>query len=106
MSTPVVYRGYLYLGHYNGAVRCFNAETGEQVFNERVSTGSGIISSLVAADGKIYCAAEDGTVHVLAAGPELKILASNALGEPCFATPAISQGVIYFRTTRSLIAVE
>ena len=61
---------------------------------------------MVAADGKIYCAAEDGTVYVLAAGPELKILASNALGEPCFATPAISQGVLYFRTTKNLIAIE
>ena len=106
MSTPVVYRGYIYLGNYNGNVRCFNAVTGEKVFNERVSTGSGIISSLVAAEGKIYCAAEDGTVYVLAAGPELKILASNALGEPCFATPAISQGVLYFRTTKNLIAIE
>jgi outer membrane protein assembly factor BamB len=102
----VVYRGYLYLGHYNGNVRCFNAETGEEVFNKRVSNRSGIISSLVAADGKIYCAAEDGTVHVLAAGAEFKILASNALGAPCFATPAISKGVLYFRTTKDLIAVE
>jgi hypothetical protein len=33
------------------------------------------------------------------------MLAKNELGSPCLATPAISQGVIYFRTSESLIAV-
>ena len=28
------------------------------------------------------------------------------LGQPCFATPAISQGTIYFRTTESLLAIK
>jgi outer membrane protein assembly factor BamB len=106
MSTPVVYRDYLYLGNSNGVVRCFNAKTGEKVYEQRLETGAGIISSLVAADGKIFCASENGTVYVLAAGPEFKVLARNKMGQPCFATPAISQGVLYFRTTESLIAVK
>ena len=104
MSTPVVYRGYIYLGNMNGMVRCFNAGTGEKIYQERL--GAAITSSLVAAEGKIYCTAEDGTVTVLAAGPDFKVLACNALGEPCFATPAISQGVVYFRTTQSLMAIK
>ncbi len=106
MSTPVVYRGYLYLGNFNGIVRCFNARTGEKLYEKRLATGAAIISSLVAAESKIYCAAEDGTVYVLAAGPDFKVLARNAMGEPCFATPAISQGVLYFRTTQSLMAIK
>lgn len=105
MSTPVVYRGYLYLGNSNGVVRCFNARTGEKVYEKRLASAA-IISSLVAAEGKIYCAAENGTVYVLAAGPEFNVLARNAMGEPCFATPAISKGVLYFRTTKSLIAIK
>jgi len=106
LSTPVVYQDYLYLGNTNGSVRCFNAKTGEKLFQERLDVGAGIISSLVAADGKIYCASENGMVYVLAAGPEFKLLSRNELGEPCFATPAISEGVLYFRTTGSLIAVK
>jgi hypothetical protein len=27
------------------------------------------------------------------------------MGAPCFATPAVSRGVLYFRTTEELIAV-
>ncbi len=106
MSTPVVYRGYLYLGNSNGLVRCFNARTGEKIYEQRLETGAAIISSLVAAEGKIYCAAESGTVYVLVAGPDFNVLARNAMGEPCFATPAISQGVLYFRTTQSLMAIK
>jgi len=105
MSTPVVYRGYLYLGNSNGVIRCFNARTGNKIYEKRLA-GAAIISSLVAAEGKIYCAAENGTVYVLDAGPDFNVLARNAMGEPCFATPAISQGVLYFRTTQSLMAVK
>ena len=106
MSTPVVYRDYLYLGNSNGVVRCFNALTGEKVYEKRLGSDAAIISSLVAAEGKVYCASEDGTVYVLAAGPDFEVLARNKMGQPCFATPAISQGVIYFRTTESLVAIQ
>jgi outer membrane protein assembly factor BamB len=106
LSTPVVYRDHLYLGNTNGVVRCFHAKTGEEVFQERLGTNAGIIASLVAADGKIYCASENGTVYVLAAGPDFKILAQNKMAHPCLATPAISKGVLYIRTTEKLFAIS
>jgi outer membrane protein assembly factor BamB len=106
MSTPVVYRDYLYLGNSNGVVRCFNALTGEKVYEKRLGTGAAILSSLVAADGKVFSASENGTVYVLAAGPDFKVLDRNKMGQPCFATPAISRGVLYFRTTESLLAIK
>lgn len=106
MSTPVVYGDYLYLGSSSGVLRCLHARTGQTVYEKRLGSGASLIASLVAGDGKIYCASENGTVYVVAAGPEFKILARNPMGHPCFASPAISAGVIYFRTTKSLVAVE
>ena len=106
MSTPVVYQDYLYLGNSNGVVRCFNAKTGDKVYEQRLGGGASILASLVAADGKIYCASENGTVYVLAAGPDFKVLASNKMGQPCFASPAVSNGVLFFRTTDSLVAIS
>ena len=106
MSTPVVYGDYLYLGNSNGVVRCFHARTGEKIYEERLGSRASIISSLVAADDKVYCPSENGTVYVLRAGPEFEILAENSMGSPCFATPAISEGVLYFRTTEDLIAIK
>ncbi len=105
MSTPVVYRGHIYLASSN-IVRCFDAATGNKIYQERLDSGASIIASLVAADGKIYLASEDGTVYVIAAGTEFNVLSRNPMGEPCLATPAISQGVLYFRTTQSLIAIK
>lgn len=105
MSTPVVYDDYIYLGNYN-VLRCLNARTGEEMYVEKLPPKSSIIASLVASDGKIYCASEGGSVHVVEAGPKFKLLSSNPMGEPCFATPAISEGALYFRTTNSLIAVR
>ena len=48
---------------------------------------------------------EDGDVYVIEAGEELNEIAVNELGETLMATPAISDGVIYFRARRHLIAV-
>ena len=106
MSTPVVYGDYLYLGSSSGILRCFNAKTGEKVYEKRLGSGASMIASLVAGDGKIYCASENGSVYVVTAGPEFEIQSRNAMGQPCFASPAISEGVIYLRTTGSLMAIH
>ncbi len=106
MSTPVVYGDFLYLGNSNGVVRCYHAQTGEKIYERRLGNAAGVIASLVAADNKIFCASENGRVYVLQAGPEFKILAENAMREPCLATPAISEGVLYLRTTTRLLAIE
>jgi outer membrane protein assembly factor BamB len=106
ISTPVVYGGYVYLANHNGVVRCFDFKTGEKMFEQRLGGDDSCSASLVAADGKIYVPTEQGIVHVLKAGPKLDVLAKNDLGEPCLATPAISQGVLYFRTAGNLIAIK
>jgi len=105
ISTPVVYNGYIYLANFNGVLRCFEFKTARKVYEERLGKDAACSASLVAADGKIYCPTEEGTVHVIKAGPTLEVLARNELGEPCLATPAISQGVMYFRTAGNLIAI-
>ncbi|MGE0883700.1 MAG: PQQ-binding-like beta-propeller repeat protein [Blastocatellales bacterium] len=106
ISTPVMYGGYLYVANYNGVLRCYDFKTGEKMYEERLGPDAVCSASLVAADGKIYCPTEDGVVHVIKSGPKLELIAKNDLGEPCLATPAISEGVLYFRTSASLIAVK
>ena len=105
ISTPVVYGDYIYFGNTNGVVRCFASKTGKKIYEERLSSDASIYASLVAADGKIFCTSEDGDVYVLKAGPDFRIVSRNRMGAPCYATPAISDGILYFRTTESLIAV-
>jgi outer membrane protein assembly factor BamB len=106
MQTPIVYGDLLYVGKDNGVLNVYDARTGEKKYQTRIGDGSrGFTSSPVAADGKIYFTSEQGDVIVLAAGPEYKELARNELGEVHMATPAISEGTLYFRTRGHVIAI-
>jgi outer membrane protein assembly factor BamB len=106
MQTPLVLGEFLYACNDSGVLRCFDAAGGEVVYENRLGDGvSGFTSSPVAADGKLYFASEEGVVYVVAEGFEFALLAKNALGAECMATPAISQGVLYYRTRGHLTAV-
>jgi outer membrane protein assembly factor BamB len=106
LVTPVVYEGLLYGSSNNGILKCYDAQTGKLHYQQRLgSSTTAVAASPVAGDGKVYWTTEEGKVHVLAAGPEYRELAVNDLGEETLASPAISEGVLYFRTRRSLMAV-
>ena len=56
----------------------------------------------MAADGKVYLTSEGGKVAVLKAGKDWEVIAVNDLGEDAFATPALSGGRIFVRTSKGL----
>jgi outer membrane protein assembly factor BamB len=106
MVSPVLYGDVLYVAKNNGVLTAIDPKTGERLYQERLGNGTtGFTASLVAADGKIYVTSEEGDVHVLKAGRTFERLATNPLGDVGMATPAISEGVLYFRTQRFLMAV-
>jgi len=106
MQTPLVYGDYLYSCRDNGVLSCYRARTGELVYQQRLGRGgSGFSASPVAADGQLYFTSEEGDVYVIRAGPTFELLATNALGEVTMATPAISEGTLFFRTRSHLMAV-
>jgi len=103
MPTPIAYGDHLYLCRDGGSLTCYSAKTGQQVYSNRAK-GS-YTASPVAADGKLYLTAEKGNVHVVKAGPEFELLATNSMGEICMATPAVSEGILLFRTRGHVVAV-
>jgi outer membrane protein assembly factor BamB len=106
LVTPVLYQGLLYVCRTNGAFSVYNATTGERLYQHRVAGGTtAFTSSLVAGDGKVFFTGEDGDVHVVKAGPTFELLATNPLGDIAMATPAISEGVLYFRTAKRVMAI-
>ncbi len=107
MQTPLVYGDYLYICQDHGVLSCYVATTGKRAYQARLgSGGAGFTASGVAADGKLYYTSEEGDVYVVKPGPEFRLLAMNSLGEICMATPAISEGVLYFRTSEHLLAIR
>ncbi len=107
MISPVLYQGLLYVSKNNGVFNVFDAATGERIYQQRLGNGTtGFTASLVAADGKIYFSSEDGDVYVVKAGRTFELLATNPLGDYAMATPAISEGRLYFRTGKSVVAIK
>ncbi len=82
------------------------ARIGELHYKERVGVGNGFTASLVAGDGKIYVTAETGDIVVVKAGTKFEKLAVNEMGEVCMSAPAISDGILYFRTRGNLVAIR
>jgi len=94
---------HLYSITDQGVVSCLDAATGRKIWRERLA--GGFSASPVFADGRLYFVADDGTTHILAAGPQFKVLARNSLGEKVQASPAISHGCIFIRTERNLFCI-
>lgn len=106
IQTPIVYRGLLYSGTNAGVLKCYDAVTGEQHYEQRLMPEAmGFSASPVAGDGKVYCTSEGGDVVVVRAGRTFEVLARNTMGESCMATPAISRGSLVFRSRSHLVAI-
>lgn len=103
MPTPLVKDGLLYTCNDNGRLTVRVAETGEEVYRERIGVGSQTYSaSAVAAGGHIYFASERGQVTVVRQGRQFEELANNEMDEIVMATPAISGDRLLIRTVRNL----
>jgi outer membrane protein assembly factor BamB len=106
MPTPLIYDGILYVLNNNGIFDAYNVKTGAEIYRQRMpEIGSGFSASPVAADGKIYISSEDGEIFVIAAGNTFKHISTNSTGELLMSTPALSEGVMYVRSSQSLIAI-
>ncbi len=103
VPTPVARGDLLFLWGDGGIVSCLDAPTGTLHWRERV--GGSYFSSPVRVGERLYNVARDGRVVVLAASATFAKLGESALGEPSHSTPAVSDGVIYFRTVRHLMAL-
>ena len=107
MATPLVYRGLLYVLNYNGALMVYDAKTGERKYQQRLADGTtAFTASPVAADGKVYMTSEDGRVFVLKAGPAYELLSTNEMSESTLATPALSEGLMIWRTQKHVLAIR
>ncbi|HVF86014.1 MAG TPA: PQQ-binding-like beta-propeller repeat protein [Pyrinomonadaceae bacterium] len=106
MPTPLVYGGILYVLANNGLLDAYDLRTGEEIYRQRLPlVGSGFSASPVASDGKLYLSNEDGEILVVAAGRNFTHVATNSMGEMLMATPALSEGVMYVRSSKSLFAI-
>jgi outer membrane protein assembly factor BamB len=103
VSSPLLYQGVLYTVKDGGILTACDPATGMIQKQSRLQGAiDNYYASPVAADNKIFLASESGKVSVVKPGQNWELLTVNDLAEPCYATPAISEGRIYIRTSARL----
>ena len=105
VPSPILYGDYLYLVTDAGALTCLEAGTGKMIYQSRLPIAAKYTASPVAFDGKLLFVSEDGDGVLMRAGPTPEVLSVNSLGEPMYASPAISAGKIFLRGENSLYCI-
>jgi outer membrane protein assembly factor BamB len=106
VATPVLYQGILWMVKEGGIVTKLDATDGRLQQEERLPGFGNYFASPIVADGKVYFASEAGTVSVLAASQDWRILSSRDFHEKIYATPVPDSGRLFLRTDRALYCFQ
>ncbi|MEX0728076.1 MAG: PQQ-binding-like beta-propeller repeat protein [Planctomycetaceae bacterium] len=105
-SSPSLNDGYLYLlARRGGIVHCIDAETGATAYRSRIPDARAFWASPWTSNNQVFCLDDAGTTHVLANGPELKVISQNVLGEQAWSSPAVANDTLFLRTTEHLYCI-
>ncbi len=105
VGTGIIVDGRLWTVDNNGVLRCTAVADGKPVLEARLPGGPAW-SSMVSCAGRLYVTTRSGDTVVFAPDPKaFAPLAVNRLGEPTNATPAISDGEIFLRTSKALYCI-
>ena len=106
VPSPILYRGLLYLMTDTGILTCLDPQTGQPKYEgKRLPVPAKFTASPVAFDGKLFLTSEDGDTFVVKAGVEHEVLATNAIGEPVYASLAPAGNSIYLRGDKHLFRI-
>ncbi|QQS47028.1 MAG: PQQ-binding-like beta-propeller repeat protein [Acidobacteriota bacterium] len=107
VPSSILFGDYLYLMTDRGIITCLEAKTGKVVYEGgRIPVPATFTASPVAFDGKLLLTSEDGDTYVIRAGAKHEVIATNTVGEPVYASPAISDGMIFLRGEKHLYGVK
>ena len=103
VPSPIAVGDRFFVVSDKGFGSCYDASTGKIEWQQRMSRRYS--ASLVSAGGFVFCLDDDGICKVVKAGPKFELVAENKLGEPTFASIAISQGQLFIRGDRHLFCI-
>ena len=105
VPSPIIAGGgrYLLVVADGGIASCFEAQTGERYWKERI--GPHFSASPVEAEGRVFFLSDRGVTTIIQPGPKFTVVSKNELGEDCYASPAVSQGRIYIRGEKNLYCI-
>ena len=103
VPSPIIEGNWLLLNDDRGFAHAFDARSGEVVWSERFGRQH---ASLVSSDGLVYFLNDAGECRVVKPADNFAVLAVNAIGEPTYASPALSDGQIFLRSDKHLWCIS
>lgn len=105
IGSPIIVGDHVFRLQSPGVLRIWGLADGAETDKQRLAGVSSTWASPVSdGDGRIYFAS-GGKSTVIQAGPQLKVLAVNDLGDPNHASPAVSNGRIFIAGLKNLYCI-
>jgi outer membrane protein assembly factor BamB len=109
VPSGVVHDGLLYLvNDMQSILTVYETKSGELVYQGRmgVAQREGFSASPVVVNNELYFTNDEGETFVVKAGREFNLMHTNSLGERTLASPALVDGIWYWRTAGHLVAIQ
>jgi outer membrane protein assembly factor BamB len=109
VPSPIIHGEYLYLvNDMQSILTVYEAKTGKVMYQERLGEAvrEGFSVSPVAVGNKLFFTNDQGQTFVVEAGPVFKLVRVNELNAMVLASPALVDGVWYWRTETELLAIQ
>jgi outer membrane protein assembly factor BamB/HEAT repeat protein len=103
VGTPIVKDGLLYVGDLGGTIHCLDAATGAHVWKHE--TNEPIWGSLLLAGDRLYVGNLEGTMTVLRAGRQKRLLGEILMDAPLYSAPAMLGDALYVATAIRLYLI-
>ena len=95
----------LFMVSDQGYVSCLEAETGRELWKERLRAGGDHWACPLYANGRIYFCGKKGVVSVISAARDFQLLSENRFEASFIASPAIAGDSIILRSLTHLYCV-
>lgn len=100
VPSPVAAGHWFFLDSDGGLATCWDARTGKQLWKQRLSKAQS--ASGIVAGGNVYFTDDAGQTTLFKAGPTFEQVSLNPLDEEVRASPAISHGHLWIRSSHTL----
>lgn len=105
MASPLSTGKYVYTND-NNILRCFDAATGEKLYQTRIPGLEMLAASPLLIGDRLLLLDENGRGCLVKVGAEFEVVGQGSLDDVFWATPAVSSGAIFLRGVESIYCIR
>jgi outer membrane protein assembly factor BamB len=105
MPSPVSSGQYVYVVD-SSVLRCYKAETGERVYQNRLPRMRMVAASPLIIGDKLLVIDEYGTACLIMTGPKFEVVGGGSVNDVFWATPAVADRSLFLRGVEKLYCIR